>query len=237
MKKIVLAGIIALSTLTVGAQKTTGLSLSINGGIASPTGNFSKGDYDNEKSGFSSTGGHVNFSAKYALRKSFGINVVAGYSAFGSKNPQSLADGYKEDSGTDSTTLYRKGNTHSFSILAGPYYTIPLNNKAGLDIRVLGGYTNTHLAGFQIFYEDYTDNAMMQNEASGSALALQGGVGLHYDITPRLFVQVNADYFWSKPDINISYTHFIVNSGRKLSTYNEAVTGIQATAGVGMRLF
>ena len=241
MKKILAASVIALTAFTAQAQKdtsgTSGISISVNGGIASPTGNFSKGDYADFKSGFVKTGGHVNISAIYHFSKGFGINVLAGYSQFRFKNTQSLADGYKEDSGTDSTTLYNKGNTHTFSILAGPYVSLNLTDKLGLDIRVLGGYTTTHLAGFQVYYEDYTDNVMTQKEASKGSFGLQGGLGVHYDITPKLFVQVNADYFWSKPDIGISYENFIVNSGRRLSNYKEAITGINATAGIGIRLF
>ncbi len=241
MKKILAAGIIVLSALTAQAQKDTtrvsGISVSVNGGIASPSGDFSKGDYMNKKSGFAKTGGHVNITATYHLSKSFGIAVLGSYSQFGYKNSQSLADGYKEDSGTDSTTLFTKGNTHTISVLAGPVYTIAAGKKLGIDIRALGGFTTTHLAGFQVFYEDYTDNVMTQRASSKGAFALQGGLGLHYNITPKLFVQVNADYFWSKPDISISYDNFIVNSGRKLSSYNEPVTGINATAGVGLQLF
>ena len=240
MKKILAAAMISLAAFAAQAQKDTtasGFSISVNGGIASPTGNFSKGDYDDYKSGFTKTGGHVNLSAIYHISKVFGINVLGGYSQFGFKNTQGLADGYKEDSGTDSTTLYTKGHTRVFSVLAGPYISVPLTGKLGLDIRVLGGYTNTHLAGFQVFYEDYTDNVMTQKESSKGSFGLQGGLGLHYDITPKLFVQVNADYFWSKPDIDVTYENFVVNSGRRLSNYKEAVTGINATAGIGLHLF
>jgi hypothetical protein len=245
MKKLFIVLTVSICGLTAIAQKkdakeTPSFSrfvLSINGGISSPTGSFSKGDYADEKSGFASTGGNFNITGTYYLSKHFGIGALVGYSSFGSKGAQSLSDGYKEDSGTDSTTLYKKGSNHSFSVLVGPYYQIISCKKLSLNVHVLGGYTNTHLAGFQIFYEDYLDNAMSQREASGGAFGLQAGLGVQYHITPKLSVQVTGDYFTSKPNIAISYDNFIVNSGRKLSSYNESISGINATVGIAYALF
>jgi len=45
-----------------------------------------------------------------------------------------------------------------------------------------------------------------------------------------------ADYYSSSPKINISYDSFIVNSGRRLSTYNQSITGVNATAGVAFNI-
>jgi hypothetical protein len=245
MKKIFLLLATSAGTLAVSAQTKEAAPspdrhafiLSLNGGTAIPTGSFSKGDYADETSGYAKTGGHFNITGTYFLNKHFGIGALIGYSRFGYKNAQSLSDGYKEDSGTDSTTLYTKGNNHAWSFLAGPYYRIDAGKKLTISLRALGGYTNTHLAGFTIFYEDYTDNAMTQREASGGAFAWQAGLGLAYHITPRISIQINGDYFMSKPDISISYDNFVVNSGRRLSSYNESIAGINVTAGVSYALF
>ena len=248
MKKIILILTVLTGGLVASAQTTqkqevapipaaSKFVLSLNGGAGIPTGSFGKGDYADVSSGFAKTGGHFNITGTYFLNKHFGIGALIGYSRFGFKGSQSLSDGYKEDSGTDSTTLYTRGSNHSWSFLAGPYYRIDAGKKLTVSLRALGGYTNTHLAGFQIFYEDYTDNAMSQREASGGAFAWQAGVGLAYHITSKLSVQINGDYFMSKPDIAISYDNFIVNSGRRLSKYNESISGINATVGIAYALF
>ena len=237
---IALAALIAGFTATAQKKQDTAYSkfiLSVNGGLSIPMGSFSKADYADEKSGFTKTGSHFDITGTYYLNKHFGIGAFVGYSRFGIKGSQSLADGYKEDSGTDSTTLYHKGSNHSFSILVGPYYQVVSCKKLSVNVHVLGGYTNTHLAGFQVFYEDYTDNSMTQREASGGAFGLQAGVGVQYHLTGRLGVQINGDYFVSKPNIGISYDDFIVNSGRKLSSYNESLYGINATIGITYSLF
>ena len=245
MKKILMFITASAFTLSLFAQKkeskeTTGTSrfeLSINGGIASPMGSFSKADYSDEKSGFAKTGGNFNITGTYFLNKHFGIGALIGYSRFGYKGSQSLSDGYKEDSGTDSTTLYTKGSNHALSFLAGPYYRIDACKKVSITAHVLGGYTQTHLAGFQIFYEDYIDNSMTQREASGGAFGLQAGLGVQYHINNKLSVQLNGDYFVSKPNIAITYDDFVVNSGRRLTSYNESISGINATVGIAYALF
>ncbi|MBS1661091.1 MAG: outer membrane beta-barrel protein [Bacteroidetes bacterium] len=226
---------IVLATLL--AVTTTQAQLSINGGLALPTGSFGKGNYADETSGFAKAGAHFNISYTHYLNKHWGIGALAGYSAFGFKGAQSLSDGYKEDSGTDSTTLYRKGNNSTLTFLIGPYYKIQLCKNLSLDAHLLGGYTHTHLAGFQIFYEDYTDNSMTQREGSGGAFGWQAGLGIHYALTHKWSVQINGDYFSSKPNIPIQYDNFVVNSGRRLSSYNQTISGINATIGVSYALF
>ncbi|MFT3948168.1 MAG: outer membrane beta-barrel protein [Agriterribacter sp.] len=235
MKKALLTFLIAFVSVSIYAQKKDSSShfvLSLNGGIASPMGNFSKGDYSDERSGFAQTGFHYNISGVYYLNKSFGIGALVGYSQFGHKGLQSLSDGYKEDSGTDSTTLLTKGNTRSLSFLAGPYYSFHLGSNFSIDLRVLGGYVNTNLSGFDVYYEDYTGNVMTQKEASAGAFGFQAGAGIRYNITHKIGVQANVDYFSSKPKFDIRYDNFVVNSGRKLTTYNETVAGLNTTIGI-----
>ncbi|MGH2566308.1 MAG: outer membrane beta-barrel protein [Ginsengibacter sp.] len=237
MKKIILTALIILSGALLYAQKNpSSFEVSVNGGIASPSGNFGKGDYANEKSGYAKTGYNLNVTGTYFIHNGFGIGAFVGYSQFGFKGSQSLADGYKEDSGTDSTTLYSKGHNQSFSVLAGPYYSIPAGKKVSIDLRALAGYVNTRLAGFQVFYEDYLDNSMSQNESSAGAFGFQVGAAFKYKITNKIAVKLNADYFSSTPKINITYENFVVNSGRRLTQYNEAINGVNATVGIAFNL-
>lgn len=237
MKKIIITLFVFVCTSAAMAQKAKSWSLSINGGVASPSGNFSKTDYDDNTSGYSKTGFHLNLSGIYQVSKSFGINAVVGFSQFGHAGLINLADGYKEDSGTDSTTLTTKGTSGTFSVLVGPVVNIPLAKKFGLHFRVLGGYVSSTLSGFNIYYEDYTDNTIMtQNKATAGAVGFQVGAGLSYAVTDKVSILANADYFNSTPTFNISYQNFNVNSGRRISTYKETISGVNATIGIGFRL-
>src|SRR5450432_2044103 len=136
MKKIIITAFIILYGTLLYAQKIpSAFEVSINGGLSSPLGNFGKGNYADEKSGFAKTGYNFNVTGTYFMHKGFGIGAFVGFSQFGFKGSRSLADGYKEDSGTDSTTLYAKGHTRTFSVLAGPYYSIAAGKKISIDLR------------------------------------------------------------------------------------------------------
>src|SRR5450755_2117256 len=238
MKKIIMILLVLTVAGRVSAQQSVPkITFALNGGASIPTGNFAKGDYANETSGFAKTGAQFNLTGTYHLHKNFGITLLLGYSSFGRNGTQSLADGYKEDSGTDSTTFYSKGSNYSVSFFIGPTYRFHPGKKLFIDAWALVGYVNTHLAGFQIFYEDYTTNSMTQNAASAGAFGFQGGLGIGYQISKSWAVQFNGDYFTSKPNFNITYDDFVVNSGRKLTTYDQPVNGFNVTVGLSYSIF
>jgi hypothetical protein len=238
MKRIIFFSVMLCAGYMTRAQAPASrFIIGLNGGISSPAGNFARGEYSDVKSGYAGTGGNVNLTFTYFLPGNLGFRALIGYSGFGTKNSQSLADGYKEDSGTDSTTLYARGTNYSLSFLAGPVYRINAGEKLFIDVHALLGYVNTHLAGFQVFYEDYTTNSMAQKESSGGGFGFQGGLAAGYYLTKRLSLQVNVDYFTSKPKINITYENFVVNSGRRLTTYNEPIGGVNATIGLAYIIF
>lgn len=228
---------IASGYLGYSQEKMPKFIIAANGGVSIPTGNFSKGSYSDETSGFAKTGSQFNITVTYGVTPRFRVTALIGYSGFGLNGTQSLSDGYKEDSGTDSTTLYSKGSTYSLNFLAGPSYRVFNSKKLFVDARVLIGYVNTHLAGFQIFYEHYLTNAMTQNPSSAGAFGLQAGLGAGYQFNNQWAIRVNGDYFSSKPSIPISYDNFIVNSGRKLSVYNQPISGINVTVGFAYSFF
>ena len=237
MKKIFIIAFMLFAGNYLFAQKTKSSDkkneISFNIGVAVPGGNFSKANYADPASGYAKSGLHLNLSGSHYFNKNWGAGLMIGYSQYGTRGAQSLADGYKEDSGTDSTTLYSIGHTNSLSVLVGPYFRIPAGKSFSVNLRAMIGYVNTHLAGFKIFYEDYLDNFMTQDKSSGGGLGLQFGVDANYKITKMIFIKAGVDYFYSKPRLDISYQNFIVNSGRKLASYDEALPGVNATLGLG----
>ena len=233
MKKIIGFIFFLSAGYSVSAQQSyPKFSFSLNGGASIPTGNFAKGDYADPTSGYAKTGGQVNITGTRYFNQNWGVTLLVGYSSFGNTGTQSLADGYKEDSGTDSTTLYTKGSNYSLSFLIGPTYRFHPGEHFFIDARALVGYVSSHLAGFQIFYEDYTTNSMTQNESSAGAFGFQGGLGVGYKFSKQWAVQVNGDYFTSKPNFTITYDDFVVNSGRRLTTYDQPISGINVTIGI-----
>lgn len=235
-KRIVTAAalVIALAFGTQGfAQKKYPASfVSLNGGAAIPTGNFSKADYDNDASGFAKTGYQVNVAGTYYFKKSnWGIAAQVGYSGYGFKGAQQLADGFKDGFDVDSTTLYRKGKNHSLSILAGPAYGV-VCSRFTLQLHAMAGYVRSGLAGYQVFLEDQEGNEFTQAKATAGSFGWQAGAGLQYRLCKHFAVTANADYFYSKPDFTIDNINRPIAAGRKIDAYHEAVAGINATLGL-----
>lgn len=231
MKKTISIFIIiitSLVTVSVNAQNYIG----ITGGFSSVSGNFSKTDYSDLKSGFASSGGNIGITGVYFFSKHFGINALVSYQGYGFKGVQNLADGYKEDFDIDSSTIYIKKNNYTLNFFVGPYYSFPITDNFSIDLRVLLGLTNAHLAGNEVYLEDQADGTFSQKAAAATTLGLQGGAAMKYHLTRHLGLMVNADYYYTKPDFSITNINRYNNAGREINTYNQAISGINLNLSV-----
>ena len=83
---------------------------------------------------------------------------------------------------------------------------------------------------------DIDDGTFEQHTASKTAFALDGGIGLNYKISQKWSVNLNGDYFYSKPKFTINNSQRNNAAGRYISSYNEALSGINVTAGIAYAL-
>ncbi|KAA2243023.1 porin family protein [Chitinophaga agrisoli] len=229
-----LAAVLLTSVLSVQAQnkKDARSFIGITGGLSLPGGDYSKGDYNNDQSGFAKTGFNIGVTGAYYFKHShFGIGGILSYTHYGFKNAQGLADGYKEAFDVDSSTVYIKGNNQTINILVGPYYTVPLG-KLSLDFRLLGGLVNATLPGNEVYLEDGLDNRLKQDKSTASAFGWQGGAAIRYTIVPHIGVFAGVDYFYSKPNFSIDNENRPVNAGRKIDGYHTAISGVQTNLGL-----
>lgn len=198
----------------------------ITGGLSSPFGNYTKTDYADNKSGFASGGGNIGITGTYFITKHFGINALVSYQGFGFHGAQNLADGFKDDFAIDSSTVNIEGSNYNLNFLIGPYYSVPLGKHFSVDFRVLVGLTSAHLAGNQVFVEDQGDATFMQKKASATAFGMQAGAGLRYNFSSHFGLMLNLDYFNSKPNFSIENSNRANEAGRKLTTYNQPIQGL-----------
>lgn len=203
--------------------------IGITGGFSPVFGNYTKTAYMDDKSGFASAGMNIGITGVYFIKHHFGIAGLISYSGYGYQGSQNLTDGYKEAFDLDSATLYRKGNNDAFSILVGPYYSLPLGqSKLHLDVRILVGYVHAQFAGNEVYLEDGVGNQFEQQPANASAFGYQSGIGLRYDLCRHFGVGVNADYFGSTPDFKIDNTNRKNEAGWLRSEYKQPIQGINA---------
>jgi len=208
------------------ANRYTKLYIGITGGISAPQGNFTKTDYSDPASGFAKTGGNIGLTGTYFFTKNWGINALVSYHGYGFHGAQNLADGYKEDFAVDSTTLNVNGSNHSINFLIGPYYSLPVAKKLFVDFRLLGGLSAANLAGNTVQLEDQEAATFSQDKATATAFAWQAGAALRYNTSKHFGVLLNVDYFSSKPNFSIENTNRANEAGRKITSYNQPIQGL-----------
>jgi hypothetical protein len=229
MKKQIIIFTILAALLTVITNKSNAqkIYIGITGGLSSPSGNFAKSDYNDNSSGFASSGSNIGVTGIFFLNKRFGIGGLISYQHFGFKGLQSLADGYKDAFDVDSTTVNTLGNNHTINILVGPYYSIPLT-KLHIDFRLLVGLVNATLAGNEVYLEDNAATTFSQKQATASAFGTQLGVSLRYPVTHQVSIAAGIDYFYSNPNFTIENVNRHNNAGRILTNYNQPIAGLNA---------
>jgi outer membrane protein W len=236
LKSILFAVTIAGSITNADAQdaqssKSSGsIMIGITGGLSSPSGNFTKTDYDNNASGFAGSGSNIGITGTWFFNKSFGISLLCSYHQYSYRGIQNMADGFHESFDVDSASATTRGSNHTVNILVGPYYSLQVSDKFSIDFRALAGLTSASLAGWDVVLTDagITHPPLTQDVATASTLGMQAGIGFRYNITRQWAVMLNADYFYSQPNFTIVNEDRNANAGREINTYNQPITGLNA---------
>ncbi|MDR3679735.1 MAG: outer membrane beta-barrel protein [Flavipsychrobacter sp.] len=238
MKKIS-AGLLAITIIIVtsnlakaqdtkSADSPTKWVIGITGGISSPSGNFTKTDYDNGLSGFAGSGYNMGITSTWFIKKRFGITVLASYHHYSYQGIQNIANGFHEAFDVDSASATTRSSNHSINILVGPAYSLPVSTKFSFDFRVLAGIVDATLAGWDVVLTDanITHPALTQNASHATTFGMQAGAAIKYNITKQWAVLLNGDYFYSKPNFSIVNIDRNANAGREITNYNQSIAGI-----------
>ena len=206
------------------------LMIGITGGLSAPSGNYTKTDYSDPKSGFAGSGTNIGVTGTLFLNKNFGISALISYHHYSFNGLRNLSAGFEKDFFVDSTSGLTNGSNHAVNILVGPYYSLPLSAKFFIDFRLLVGISDATLAGWDMINTDggITHAAISQKPANAVTFGAQGGIGLRCNIADHWAVMLNGDYFYSKPDFSITNENRNANTGRKITSYNELITGVNA---------
>ena len=211
------------------AQEKPKSFIGLSGGISLPMGNFTKTDYTDPSSGFSSKTG-LNFGlegAKYLKGSNWGIGGSLSYATYNFK-PNNLSAGFLDDFGV-ATAKVSADSYRTLQILVGPYHSIPLG-KLTADFKGLVGIMSATSPEITTTLED--NPPFCQKSATATALSFQIGAGLRYSFNEKLGVSLRTDYFYGKPKFDLVNENRNNNVGRKIDSYNESISGICATAGL-----
>jgi hypothetical protein len=206
--------------------------VALSGGYSGLMGNLIKSDYADNTSGYANRSGfNTGVEGAYYFHKYIGIGGVYSYASFATNGLQTLADGYKEDFGVDSTTVNVKGRYSMNNVLAGPYFSFPFK-KFTLDIRAVAGICVMKTPEFTTYLEDQENATFSQNAASATAFAYQAGIGLRYALFKNFGVRISTDYFGTNPDFKVSNTNRMNNAGRLITEYHQPVSMLHYNFGL-----
>ena len=227
MKKIILVAIATLFTsamLLAQEEAKSPSFIGITGGYSKLSGNLTKNDYADEKSGYANSNGYnIGIEGAYYFHKYIGVGGVFSQSSFYTKGIQTLSDGYKEDFAVDSTTVTVKGKYIFTNFFVGLYFSYPVI-KFTLDVRVVGGLVSAKIPEFTTYLEDQTSVTFSQKSASANTFGLQAGAGVRYSIIKNLCAKINIDYYYTKPDFKITNENRVVIAGRLITEYKQPIT-------------
>jgi opacity protein-like surface antigen len=212
----------------------------ISGGVSLPLGNWGKSaevisinGFVNDPNGYANTGTFGAIEGAWFFSKHFGIGGRFSYGTYKIKNIDSLSQGYQESFDVDQTST-TVSNYKVLNFLPGLYFSYPLQKKLSLTARGLVGITHATTPQISVDVEDggIDDGTLQQQSASATSFAFDLGAGLSYSVTKNLAINLNADYFYSKPDFTIGNTFRNNAAGRLVSEYNQPLDAVNISLGV-----
>ena len=238
MKKLILYIVAGFISCAAFAQDdaNTGKAKSfigVTGGYSSLMGNITKSDYNNNSSGYANAMGYnTGIEGAYYLNKYIGIGGLFSFASFSTANLQSMSDGYKQDFDVDSVSVTVTTKYNFYNFFVGPYLSFPIK-KFTIDFRAVGGFTLVYTPEFDIFIEDGgKPHPCAQNISSGTGFGFQAGAGIRYAITNHIGIKLNADYYYTDPNIAIQNSNRAIVAGRLITNYHEAITMLNINLGL-----
>ena len=216
--------------------------LEIGYGVAVPFGKFESIDVNDSASGYATSGTNLNVMFTYMVNKKIGISAMISSSVnklneTGVKNKfnvlaERIGDAFVSD------IQLAKWNTTAY--MAGAQFIHALQ-KAAFNFQLLAGYSRTEYPEVNvIIYKDSTIDPVTSDqyaESVASALCINVGAGLKYNVSDIMCINVNANYFTAYPEFDDVITTTTVSgviTNEKYS-YHQRISLLNVSAGVGFR--
>ena len=236
--------IVAFSPVIICQGQEKGNSfIGLNGGVSFPAGNWGKASTATsltslegtvgDPSGYANTGGLFAIDGAWFFSKHFAIGGMFKYGSYNLHGMDSLSYGYEKSFDVDTTRL-----THSdyklWSIMPGLYYNLMVAKKLSLTARALAGISHATTPQITVTIEDggVFDPPVVQYSSSQTSFAFDLGAGLRYMINKCLAIDLNGDYYYTKPDFTINNSSRVNNAGREITEYNQPLASINVSLGI-----
>jgi hypothetical protein len=206
-------------------------------GPSFPIGEFGSSDINDSLAGLAGTGAVFELNFGYRLGKNFGIAAtLRGQSNTVDKTAITNAFTILFFGGISANI--EADNWSSGAYLAGLYTTVPTSstNKISFDARLLIGIANVTSPKIKITITDMISSAWSeQSSSSASAFGILIGAGLRFNVSEKIAILTNADFFTTNPE----FKNVKITTSAGDITYNnlsQTITTFNLSAGIGLRL-
>jgi hypothetical protein len=189
--------------------------LDLNGGPSFPAGVFATTTNTNAdtEAGFAKLGFNINLDFGYQISDYVGLTARGLYGNFSLD-----IDAFNQPNVTADHWQY-------YGLVVGPMLTLPVADKAKVDIKAMGGVANANSPAVKL------NGTIIADQDWAVAFAMQFGADLRYNFTDNVFGLVNADYSYMKPSFSIVTG---TNGGSVTTTQDQKMGAFNVGLGVGI---
>jgi len=228
---IFLLGLVILVSAAFTQETRKGL-IGIAIGPSIPLGDFGDSEFNNEDAGYAKTGMHLNFNFSYKFNENLGIAALWTGNAHAIDAESMIELFWATDQSLNwelETEAWSSG-----SLMGGLLVSFPFN-KIDFDIKGLIGFSSSTIPNIIVNASDgFNTVEIKQNEADAMALAINLGAGFRYNVSEKMALTLNMDYFTTKPEFEVATTSdFGFSSNDKIK---QAMNMLNFSFGIGYRL-
>jgi len=217
MKKTIIIFVFLSYSISLFSQdmKKSKINFGISFGLSIPISNFGSSDMENSEAGLAKLGYNANIRAKYVLSKNIGIIAIY-TSNSNSFNASILEDEFRLQYPSLGISI-NSGNYISRGILGGIFIKTLITNLISFETRALVGYSKSYSPEIELRLSDginhFKATIVKDDEKS---LSFSVGAGLNYNVKNNLVISLNVDYYYTKPEFEITtISEFIPSSTDK----------------------
>lgn len=228
--KLLLVCAIVLTIFSVGAQ--TKSTLSVNIGISKPLGEYAKKSSDSDNSGSIKDGNVFDIYYNYRPRKTFGLGLMFK----NGRNPlddDAIADKFY-NAYPGATVVINSDDFKFGTLLGGVTANFPLAENFSVDTRALAGFASCTSPQFtSTLSGNGSSGYFKQGESKATAFAFLIGAGLKLNVSHRIAILVNADYFSTKPNFTGIKRSDSIGTNYPDESNNQEIGMVNLSAGIG----
>jgi opacity protein-like surface antigen len=219
-------------TSTAFSQETRKGLIGISLGPSIPLSEYADNDGDNEDAGFALTGLHLNFNFSYKFNENLGVAALW----TGNAHPVDVDEMVDLFWSIDPSLNWEVESEawSSGALMGGLLVSFP-SDQVDFDIKALIGYSTSTIPNIDVTASDgFSIATIKQNEASTLAFAVNLGAGLRYNVSEKIALTLNLDYFSTKPEFEVSTTsNFGASSNDDIE---QQMNMMNISFGIGYRL-